>query len=116
MFELTLDKAKDLVLKTIEEKGEDYVYERFEGADTCSYVHGDVPGCLVGHVLFAAGVSLEWMSEHEGAAADNIIRRAVSDQLISADDDTRRFLTGVQEYQDAQETWGDSYRHAIAWV
>lgn len=113
MFELTLDKAKELVLKAIEEKGEGYVYENPDGHDSCSYVHGDVPGCLVGHVLFAAGVPLEWMSDLEGDSASGVLGLAEIGGLLATSGSVRTFLRDIQECQDSENTWGDSYKYAL---
>lgn len=117
MIELTLDKAKELLAEAVALKGEDYVYTTPEGVQgtedgfpICLYVHGDQPGCLVGHVLAAAGAPLATLAEHENAAASDLLW-ALYDKYS---DDVSLLLTEAQRAQDLGRSWGESVRYALA--
>lgn len=69
----TTDDDVMRVLREVVAERPDYVYvnpngERgvFGGSAICYYVHGDCPGCLIGHVLHRLGVPIDamWRREH----------------------------------------------------
>ncbi|MFF9268639.1 hypothetical protein [Streptomyces rochei] len=118
MITLTLDKAKELLAEAVAEKGEDFVYVNRDGRPVagltgadCHYVHGDQPGCIVGHVLHKAGVSLADLSEYEGQGAEDPAL-----DLAGATDDACRLLSYAQENQDRGIPWGESVRLALAYM
>lgn len=127
MIEITLDDALRLLTEAVEEKGEDYVYSNNSGerADTeysidCQYVHvqkGEfVPGCGVGNALHRAGVSLDWLSDHESYGARNVLGMLRDDGILTANRTVEEFLSAFQSRQDRGDTWGESLRMAREYV
>lgn len=106
--------ANETVLATLREvvaESPDYVYsnpvpsdERPDPDMSCMYVHGDVPGCLIGHVLHRLGVPLGELAKREGGAAyivaDDFLR-GVSGGVLSR-------LDFAQGAQDSGKTWRDA--------
>lgn len=111
MPKLTMELANELLDKAIADRGADYVYEPDENAaklGQCNYVHGDQPGCIVGHVLHQFGVSLETLKQSEGASARSVLSRVApfTNKYV------RDLLADVQDYQDNGYSWGESVRRA----
>ena len=112
MIELTLARAQELLAEAVAEKGEGFIYTNRNGVPagdgvTCHYVHGDQPGCIVGHVLHKAGVSLDALKEYEGQGAEHPVT-----DLTNAPEDACRLLSYAQEYQDRGIPWGAAVRRA----
>ena len=110
---LTMKLANELLDKAIAERGADYVYnppEEMASQGQCYYVHGDQPGCIVGHVLNLFGVSLETLSTVEGNDAFYAIRKL----LPSTSEVVREFLTDIQHNQDNGMRWGEAVNEARA--
>lgn len=104
---LTLDYTKELLRQAVADRGEDFVYEKPEGAEQCMYVHEDGPGCIVGYVLHAAGVPLEALNEHENTYASKMVRYLLDEEIIdSADEWAMDLLNTVQDRQDNGVSWG----------
>lgn len=76
----------------------------------CLYVHGDVPGCLVGHVLHRMGVPLRELLRHEFSTASEVLEALDTDisERVGA------FLDNVQGDQDSGATWGDALASYVA--
>lgn len=114
-IKLTLERTKELLAEAVALKGAGYIYTHPDGwvaADgdnpaSCRYVHDDQPGCIVGHVLHAAGVSLEALSEYEGQGAQD-----PAYQLAGATDGAARLLDFAQDHQDRGVPWGEAVRQA----
>jgi hypothetical protein len=116
MIELTLARTKELLAEAVTLKGEDYVYVNRDGEQaghdtSCHYVHGDQPGCIVGHVLHRAGVSLADLSNYEGQGAED-----PASQLTDAGGEVVRLLAFAQEHQDRGVPWGEAVRQALELV
>lgn len=111
---LTLDYTEELLRQAVADRGEDFVYEKPDGSNQCMYVHSDGPGCIVGYVLHAAGVSLEALSEHEGTYASNLIYYLLGEEIIdSADREATGLLDDIQDRQDAGVPWGDAVGRSL---
>ncbi len=120
-IELTLARVKELLAEAVAEKGADYVYTTPEGEPAgpdmetpCRYVHGDKPGCVVGHVLHKAGVSLALLEGQEGTDAYGAMRNLWRDGEIEFEPPVRQLLNHVQLDQDRGTPWGEAVRRALA--
>lgn len=109
---LTYEQTLALLREVIAEKGEDFVYEPFvdeDGFSMCRYVDRGQPSCLVGHVLYRAGISLTELVGVEdttptsgGPWEEWGTARAID------------LLSAVQEKQDGHVAWGEALARAIA--
>lgn len=112
--DLTLDEAKELLNRAVEERGRTYIYQSpVEGACVYFDPEGGCPSCLVGHVLAYKGFSLDDFSP-----GSNINRWEVA-QLVESgfllvDDETQTLLTIAQTEQDDGMTWGRAVEEALA--
>lgn len=119
MITLTFEKTKQLLREAVAEKGEDYVYKnpstQYSHA-ACEYTHTvegkTTPGCLVGNVLYRAGVPLKELTLREGSAY-NLFPTLEQDRIISFDEKASWLLKEAQRRQDNGWTWGDSESLAI---
>jgi hypothetical protein len=119
VIELTVTKVKDLLAEAVALKGADYVYTTPDGKQgsvdyqpTCLYVHGSRPGCIVGHVLNKAGVSLARLREEERNDASNVLRNLRED--LAYEDGVSQLLQDAQGAQDEGVPWGEAVRQALA--
>jgi len=108
---LTYDRALELLREVIAEKGEAFVYETVEADDFCRYVHGDQPGCIVGHVLVRAGVGLADLRAVENCTPMDTSRCPAF--LRWADERARSLLACVQDGQDNCHPWGVALATAL---
>lgn len=115
---LTLDRAKQLAAEAVAEMGAEYVYTnpygvRADGVASdvdieCYYVHGDVPGCIVGHILYRHDEEMfdQLNSQYEGedvaALPEEWFTQGVQD-----------FLQVVQARQDNGTPWGVALEYAL---
>jgi hypothetical protein len=108
-------------LRTVVAERPDYVYAAPADQDdtraSCFYVHGAgedaQPGCLVGHVLYRHGVSLDDLAAHEGAGAHDVTTALVD--LMGEPDAVRETLGALLEAQGQQDdgaTWGEALAEA----
>ena len=109
-FRLEFDETVDLLRDAVEERGENYVYEKPPGSAYCEYVHSDgTPGCIVGWVLAKKGAKPEDF-EGESEAGHSLNSTGVDDlfrsEFIEADERTRQLLSIAQGKQDGQFPWG----------
>src|SRR5258706_4222128 len=109
MIELDFDMAHTLARRAVQEKGRDYVYSSSTGGLSCYYVHvkgmAPVPGCIVGHILHSAGVSLKCLGDNEGSVS-NLLCALKSEGVLQVDGQAKRFLVIVQSLQDNKIPWG----------
>lgn len=115
MIELKYDQVNMLANEAIKVKGEDYVYIDPSGNQAgphnmggCWYVHGAndlTPGCIVGHIIHAAGVSLEDLRERE-MGASTLLESLENAAILKADKASRIYLIMVQRAQDLGTPWG----------
>ncbi|WP_103529497.1 hypothetical protein [Streptomyces sp. SM12] len=77
---------------------------------TCFYVHGEVPGCVIGHLLHRLGVPLAVLRnlehDHASAVIDEVME-GVTDAVVLA-------LTGAQAAQDHGNPWSVALERAEA--
>lgn len=118
-IELTLDRAKELLAEAVALKGADYVYVNPDGVQAsgsfpgdCHYVHGDQPGCIVGHVLHKAGVSLTLLSDQEGQNSYAVLRNLHRASQVSCEEGVEALLGEAQGAQDMAVPWGEAVRQA----
>ena len=109
---LSYDDTLGLLREVIAEKGEDYVYDSpIEPRSRCLYVHDGQPGCIVGHVLHRAGVSVEGLA---GVEDWTPLDHEVVPQFCGwAAEPALELLAAVQVEQDAGATWGEALRRAL---
>lgn len=111
-FPLTFGDALQLLNEVIDEFGEDYVYGSEDDLVHCFYLHGDDPGCGVGHVLVRAGVPLDVLRAADEADCSQVLE--VAEFRRFADDDALQLLADFQAEQDARSTWGKALAVALA--
>jgi hypothetical protein len=108
VIELTYDMTLRYVADSINEKDLDYIYPRPDG-EGCYYVHSVnhemVAGCLVGHVLHRAGVTLGELHLREGAVSD-LIKSLKASEILTMDEKSRQYLIILQAIQDGGTPWG----------
>lgn len=109
---LTYDRDLELLRALVAEFGEDYVYARHDDLVTCLYVHGDQPGCGVGHVLRRAGVPLDVLRAADAAKNSSVLN--VVEFRAYASPEALRLLAEFQNVQDAGDPWGEALRYALA--
>lgn len=118
-IELTLDRTKELLAEAVALKGADYVYTTPDGEqgnpDTspiCSYVHGEEPGCIVGHVLHSAGIPLAELRGEERNDASGALRGLRG--TLHYEDGVAELLMAVQQDQDSGVPWGEALTNALS--
>ena len=106
----TNDQEVITTLRAVVAERPDYVYTNPfpDDAGTCRYVHGDTPGCLVGHVLHRLGVPLEELSRHEGKNACSV----AADLLDGISSDASWAIEHAQFRQDLGDTWAEALKAA----
>lgn len=127
---MTIEIDRDTALRelraVVEEYGEGYRYvdefgrEGGEDSAQCQYLHGDEPGCIVGHVLHRLGVSADTLFafDHASAGGDSQgIRTLASQGALTAHGlvltlDALDALDFAQDAQDSGYTWGDALARA----
>jgi hypothetical protein len=114
--EITLDEAKTLLARAVEERGADYTYQMLTIGDSalCAYFDPETkaPSCIVGQVLAYKGVTFEAMVAQDKnvyASAGTLI----DTKFVKADNETRALLEIVQSEQDAGMPWGRAVEEAL---
>lgn len=106
MSAITDEKIMATLREVVAERPE-FIYQKPLASEgnvaVCRYVHGDVPGCLVGQVLHRLGVSLGTLSVHEGQPAHSL-----ADTLDIGSQAVRWALNAAQTAQDGGSTWGEA--------
>lgn len=119
MIHIDLSQVEAFAKAALEEKGEDYVYEKVWSEahknDICTYVQQNengeqVPSCLVGNILHRAGVPLHQMQDADLTADDLIYRLK---DIVTVTTEARRALRGMQGLQDVGNTWGHAVNRGI---
>jgi hypothetical protein len=117
---ITFQDAHRAVKEAVKAKGEDYVYMNPTSAEPdapgpCSYVHGDTPGCIVGHALHNLGVSIDLLRAMD-CSDEPIIDTAYELELVPAGvtmtEKAIQFFTAAQMHQDMRARWGEALRAA----
>jgi hypothetical protein len=107
---IDMDRARELLDRAVQEKGGDYV-DPDSGPNTgCVNVKRDengelCPSCIVGHVFFYAGVSLQFLSDYCGDVS--VLSKAVNehDEGVKVTRDAAIILKVAQMHQDGGGTW-----------
>ena len=115
---ITYPRALELLQEVIAEFGEDYVYPQFEpeaagdrgAVMECFYVRDDAPSCIVGHVLYRAGVTLDELRAVEGWTP---VDQQAPQFGIWADILACGLLADVQDEQDSGRSWGEALAEAL---
>jgi hypothetical protein len=119
--EITLDEAKTLLARAVEERGADYQYKMLtielepgRRESLCAYFDPETkaPSCIVGQVLAYKGVTFDDMA----AKDKNVYASAgtlIDTKFIKADNETRALLETVQSEQDAGMPWGRAVEEAL---
>lgn len=114
-IKVTEAQVRQALAEAVAEKGDDYVYTNPEGesakgsAASCYYVHGDVPGCLVGNALHRLGVPLWALEARELRGAYSVAKEVID---VTDDRGTYTMLGSVQDAQDNGAMWGDALAYA----
>ena len=111
MTTIEIDKATALRLlrEVVAEKGSGYVY-----TGLCVYAYEGACGCLIGHALHRAGVSIEQLAAmDEQPAADVAIDKVQLPDGLEIDERAKQILYAAQLKQDNGHTWGTALTEAI---
>lgn len=130
MESIDLRRARELVIDVAEGR-EGYRYERrpMELPDgtmliggVCDYVRDGKPSCIVGHVLFRAGVPIEILMVLDpnkfgaGIGAESLnLPGACRGLVFDVTDEAAEFLSVVQRNQDQGKSWGECAEQARNW-
>jgi hypothetical protein len=110
--EISLEEAKALLAKAVEERGADYTYEQV--GNECLYFDPATqgPSCLVGYVLSYKGITLPALND---SASNNStdVHDLVSGGVIQTDLETEYLLSTAQDRQDSGATWGRALSEAL---
>jgi hypothetical protein len=102
---VTAEQFRITTREVVAERPE-YVYTIPEtddpGEDFCKYVHGDEPGCVIGHVCHRLGVPLDELAKREGQAAADVVAQVLGITSPSV----LAFAGDLQWRQDCGEPWG----------
>lgn len=102
--QITYETLVSLAEDAIALKGEDFCYQKPEGALDCKYVYGNTPSCIVGHMLHALGHPLTQLSQFEGKSAEEIFH--CLEYVL--DRQQMDFVYRLQGQQDSGIPWGRS--------
>lgn len=131
---LDVDTTLDYMLKAVKFRGPHHVDPRAKSINGCKYApEGDLPSCIVGHILTNAGVGLDDLEamDEEGyyGSSFNDLMRARNDVLddktyvdedadvlpedLIVTPDAATILISAQELQDRGSEWGVIYSSAV---
>lgn len=119
METITARRALELLIDVVDTYGPETVYERTdihtiwyraaspgsEVIEGCRYEYEGAPSCLVGHVLYRAGVTVDLLRQldQEGCPAGALAYGVESVEVGAA-----LVLDVAQRYQDNGATWGEA--------
>lgn len=112
---INLEQAISFAEEMIREKGADYIYvnpdgvSSTDGADCCNWDRNtNQPSCIVGWILYRAGVPEEKLIDHNTEAV-----YMFKEYLEGCDfGKVFEFLANLQNLQDQGETWGKALEKA----
>ncbi|MGW0626137.1 hypothetical protein [Streptomyces sp. NPDC002758] len=115
--EITLDEAKTLLARAVEERGADYTYKMLtiDDESLCAYFDPATKecSCIVGQVLSYKGVTFEDLNSEGMNTYANV--EALADKgFIKADNEVLALLEIVQSEQDAGMPWGRAVEEALS--
>lgn len=122
-IQINADRALELLAERVRDH-EEFVYTKFPDAPTCRYEHNGCPSCLVGAVLFDAGVPIEVLrsfdvfrpyDEDEYSGAGKGIEELASEfpEWLQITDKALAILQRVQGRQDIGFTWANAFHEGI---
>lgn len=110
---INLITAIKRVKESIEEKGEDYIYESPDGDGTCKYFYNGQPSCLVGHVFDKEGFDYQEIEYLEDISVHGIF---LGSGVRIFTERAAEFLDCVQELQDCGTPWGEAFERGLELV
>jgi hypothetical protein len=110
--EISLDEAKGLLSRAVEEKGDLYTYEQVD--NQCLYFNPETkaPSCLVGHVLAYKGITFDGLDASEANNSTDV-HDLVEAGVIRTNLETEYLLSLAQDQQDSGATWGRALKTAL---
>ena len=108
MIRVRAEQALEALREVVQEKGLDYKYVS-PGKGVCAYVHeidgGNVPGCLIGHVMLRQG----WASEAVLLESnEETVNALVEKNDLDFSTAAVELLREAQAVQDEFQTWGEA--------
>lgn len=105
-FPLDVDDLHALARKAVELRGEDFVYERGRTRGPCLYWHESegAPGCIIGTILWLAGVSSEDISYCDKGSSLAVINSERVKKFFTPD--AVEYADAMQQDQDNGKSWG----------
>jgi hypothetical protein len=106
MIELTTSGVIEALEAQVELEGVDYAYPRADRK--CTYVHEGEPDCIVGRVLFEAGVSIERLREADsggGLSAGSLLSALKAEGVLTFEYHVSLALETAQQHQDSGTPW-----------
>lgn len=115
MITIDLARARELINECIDDRGEDYVYEKPSGSSVCLYVHHyeegvSSAGCIVGMALNKAGIPLDEIDTQMNAS--HLLRLLEDNEMLEVSNNAVEYLQYVQDRQDKGATWADARAYA----
>lgn len=115
---LDAEQVVDLLREVVAEKGEGYVYPHVPntiGGVGCRYEYEGAPSCLVGHVLYRAGWSVEALKslDESGSSAQDLWYLNLPEGVGVVTKAAAEVLEKAQIHQDDGDSWGFAVREAI---
>jgi hypothetical protein len=121
MSQLTAPQTLDLLKQVVAIKGEGYIYPESEKEapdGSCRYVlPNGSPSCIVGYVLDLVGLDLAELFpdfDYNTLPVTMVAKRTEVGSMF--DEKALEVLTGAQDYQDLEYTWGESLARAAELV
>jgi hypothetical protein len=107
---ITARVARRLLREVVAEAGRDHL-----ATDMCTYVHvtGERPHCIVGRVLYRAGVTLDELSAMDNVTPTNIDRVRMPSRVWLTWP-ARMVLCRAQHVQDWGHPWGKALDEALS--
>lgn len=110
-MQITKPKAKQL-LRDVVHGNESYVYHSEDHGDRCVYEYDGKPSCVVGHVLYRAGVTVEVLAELDALFYSALLDDDPVDMLkeagLTMTKPARNLLAMMQTRQDHGHSWGSA--------
>lgn len=130
---IRLRDAQAMIGEIVAKVGKDYNYQRPEvgpGGTNCLYWHkggetGDPtddriesgqPGCIVGRLLYKAGMSPQAINSLDGKGSIAVASSLLPEHGIRITDRAVQYLQQVQKEQDTGHTWAESAAYARGWL
>jgi hypothetical protein len=127
MIELSYTQVCNLASEAVSDKPVGYIYCNQNGEQAtpidssfCTYVHEgedgeDSPGCIVGHIMHAAGVPLDVLKRNE-VGAQSLLRDLERSEILVTDRASWLFLAATQRAQDLGTPWSAAVQIGTAAV